>query len=142
MKKALPVLAVAMLLSGCATPKSPPTFTTINGPGWTTIEIREGVTFEKAWNTVIGILVRDFDLAVVLRDEGYVRTDWLYSWSGLYQPNYRVRVTLKFSDDRKRVEIKPEAQLLQDRQWVLGVDTRLVSTLKTDLMGTIGRTTR
>ena len=142
MKQALLVLATALLLCGCATPKTPPSFSTINGPGWTTIEIREGVAFEKAWNTVIGILIRDFDLVVALRDEGYVRTDWLYSWSGKYQQTYRVRVTLKFSDDRKRIDLKPEAQSMQDGLWVLGVDTRLVSTLKTDLMGTIGRTTR
>ena len=142
MKQVLLVFTAALLLSACTTPKAPPTFSTMNAPGWTTIEIREGVAFEKAWNTVVGILVRDFDLVTVLRDEGYLRTDWLYSWSGVYQQTYRVRVTLKFSDDRKRIDIKPEAQSLQGDLWTLGVDTRLVSTLKTDLMGTIGRTTR
>jgi hypothetical protein len=53
-----------------------------------------------------------------------------------------VRITIKFSDDRKKLDVKSEALLTQGARGVIGVDTRLASTLKTDLMGTIGRTTR
>jgi hypothetical protein len=108
-----------------------------------TIEVREDVDFERAWETTFAILVRDFDIEFVEKDNGYIRTAWMYTWSGVYQQNYRVRVTMKFSEDRKSIAIKSEAQaLLQANIWTVGVDTRQLSTLKTDLMGTIGRTTK
>jgi len=78
----------------------------------------------------------------ISKDDGYVRTAWTYTWSGVYQQNYRVRVTAKFSDDRKSVDIKSEAQALRGSDWLTGVDARQLATLKTDMMGTIGRTTR
>jgi len=90
----------------------------------------------------LGILVREFDLEVLSKEDGYIRTAWLYSWTGEYQSDYRVRVTAKFSDDRKKLDIKSEAQIQYDSKWIMGVDTRLLTTLKTDLMGTIGRVTR
>ena len=144
------VLLVALLATGCATIKPPRSFSKVTAPGWASIEIREEVDYDHAWKTVVGILVRDFDLQFVSKDDGYLRTDWLYSWSGVYQPNYRVRVIAKFADDRKTLGVKSEAQALvtdpmsgrPTGTWVMGVDSRLMSTIKTDLMGTIGRTTR
>ena len=91
---------------------------------------------------MIEILVKNFDLDIVLRDEGYVRTAWLNTWSGTYLSGYRVRITIKFSPDRTKLQFRPEAHFLQGAQWRVGTDTRLVSTIKTDLMGTVGRTTR
>lgn len=126
---------------GCAT-KPPPSFSQVATPGWSTVEIREGVDYNHAWKTVLGILVKDFDLEFVIKDDGYIRTSWMYTWSGVYQQNYRVRVIVKFSDDGKSMDVKSEAQVLHENVWLLGVDSRLLSTLKTDLMGTIGRTTR
>jgi hypothetical protein len=104
--------------------------------------VRDGVDFDRAWKTTLGILVREFDIEFVSKDDGYIRTSWTHTWSGVYQQNYRVRATAKFSDDRKSVDIKSEAQALQGSIWLLGVDSRQLSTLKTDIMGTIGRTTR
>jgi len=100
------------------------------------------VEYDRAWKTVWSILYRDFDIEFASKEDGHLRTSWLYTWSGLYQPNYRVRVTVQFSDDRRTFHVKAEAQAEAGSQWVLGVDSRLVSTLKTDLMGTIGRTAR
>ena len=143
--KYIPILLSILfvsVLTGCATTRVPKSFLRASSPGWTSIEIRDGVDYDRAWKTTMNILVRDFDLDFVLKDDGYIRTSWLYSWSGVYQENYRVRVTAKFSDDRKKLEVKSEAHALYGYNWVIGVDTRLLSTLKTDLMGTIGRTTR
>jgi hypothetical protein len=56
--------------------------------------------------------------------------------------NYRVRVTAKFSPDHKLVEIKSEAEYGGAGDWISGYDTRLLETIKTDVMGKVGRTTR
>ncbi len=137
------VMILSLCVCGCATARIPRSFSQVSEPGWMTIEVREDVDFERAWETTFAILVRDFDIEFVEKDNGYIRTAWMYTWSGVYQQNYRVRVTMKFSEDRKSIAIKSEAQaLLQANIWTVGVDTRQLSTLKTDLMGTIGRTTK
>lgn len=138
-------MGIASCLTGCAIQQGgamPKSFSRANAPGWTSIELRDELEYTKAWNIVVNILVRDFEIKVLAKDEGYIQTGWLHSWSGIYQANYRVRVIVKFSDDRQKLELKPEAQYLIGVNWQIGVDSRLVSTLKSDLMGTLSRTTR
>jgi hypothetical protein len=137
----LSFLCLTFALSGCSTPR-PVSFMHTTAPGWANVEIRDGVDYNRAWNTVFSILSRDFDMVTVLKDDGYIQTGWLYTWSGVYQDNYRVRVTAKFSTDRKTLQIRTEAWALDGRIWLTGTDARLMATLKTDLMGTVGRTTR
>ena len=56
--------------------------------------------------------------------------------------DYRVRVTTKFSPDHRKLEVKSEAQFHTSSGWVLGTDEALLQTLKTDIMGSVGRSTR
>ena len=135
------VLVSLVALAGCTT-TAPRSFSRTQTPSWSTIEIRKGLGYDRAWDTVLDIVVKDFALDVAMREEGYIRTEWLYTWSGAYLSNYRVRVSLKFSPDRTTLQVRPEAQFLAGNNWSVGTDTRLVSTIKTDLMGTVGRTTR
>jgi hypothetical protein len=136
------IAALALCLAGCEAGGAARTFTTVNAPGWTSIEVRDDVDYERAWKTVWTVLYREFDIECAMKDDGYLRTAWMHTWGGAYQEHYRVRVTVKFSDDRRKLDVKAEAQSFMGSTWVLGVDNRLVSTLKTDLMGVIGRTTR
>lgn len=135
------LLCAAFMISGCVTSK-PTSFSHTTAPGWATVEIRDGVDFDHAWDTIFGILSHDFDFSTVLKEDGYIQTDWLYTWSGVYQQNYRVRVTVQFSTNRKSIRVKSEAWALNGSVWVIGTDSRLMTTLKTDLMGTVGRTAR
>lgn len=126
-------------LSGCMAPK---TFVKTMEPTWASVELRTNVEYEKAWNAVVDTLVKRFDLEVLSKENGYLRTTWLYTWTGRVMENYRVRVTAKFSPDKQKCEIKSEAEYGGPGSWVMGYDSRLLSTIKTDVMGTIGRTTR
>lgn len=122
---------------------APKTFIQTTSPGWISVDIRAGVTPENAWNTVVDILVKKFDLAVLSQENGYVRTAWLYTWTGILTEDYRVRVTVKFAPNYSKVELKVEANYLaKSGHWVLGSDSALTTTLKTDIMGTLGRVTR
>lgn len=120
----------------------PVTFVQTLEHSWATIEIVENMEYEKAWSAVVDLLVRRFDLEVLSKENGYLRTTWLYSWMGELREDYRVRVTIKFSFDKSKVEIKSEANYQRASGWVIGSDTALLQTLKSDIMGTIGRVTR
>ncbi len=126
-------------LTGCMAPK---TFVKTMEPTWATVELRTDVPFDTAWAAVVDTLVKRFDLEVLSKNDGYIRTGWLYTWTGKVMENYRVRVTAKFSPDQTKCEIKSEAEYGGAGRWVMGYDSRLLATIKTDVMGTIGRTTR
>jgi len=140
----LPVVCMLFCCYGCGV-SVPNTFIQTREPTWTTMEIRNDLDYDRAWNTVLELIIKKFDIDKVMKSEGYILTDWSYSWSGDYLKYYRVRTTVKFSPDRTKLQLKPEAQFLSDDKegvWTVGSDTQLLATLKTDLMGTVGRTTR
>lgn len=142
-KKSLLLLAVLGCafagFVGCSTPK---TFVRTMEPAWATVELRQDLDYANGWNSVIDTLVKRFDMEILSQQDGYVRTTWLYTWTGKVNEEYRVRVTAKFTPDHARVEIKSEAEYGGTGKWVGGYDTRLLETIKTDIMGKIGRTTR
>jgi hypothetical protein len=121
---------------------APESFIKSMEPAWASMEIRTDVPYDKAWSSVVDLLVKRFDLEILEKDDGYIRTSWLYTWTGEMRENYRVRVTIKFNERKTKVEVKSEAHYGGAGKWVVGSDTRLLSTFKTDIMGSIGRTTR
>lgn len=141
MKRVMGIIMGTMLLglSGCVAPQS---FVKTLEPTWASVELRTEVDYDQAWEVIIDTLVKRFDLEVLSKENGYFRTNWLYTWTGCLNERYRVRVTGKFSPDRKKVELKSEAEFGGSGYWVQGYDTRLLNTIKSDIMGTIGRTTR
>ncbi len=135
------LLVTVFAMIGC-TAKRPASFLHTPEPGWATIELRQDLDGDDAWEQVVDILARRLELEMVARDGGYVRTSWLYTWLGDYSENYRVRVIAKFSPDGKTVGVKSEANYLTKNGWLVGTDTQLLETIKTDVMGVVGRTTR
>ena len=144
MKRHFLVLLAALLAGStlCALAGPPKTFLRGHPSQWQTLELRPDVDFQHGWDAVFDILIHDFDLAMALKEDGYIRTDWLYAYGGKFDIEYRVRVTTRFAPDKRTLRIKTEAQWKDGDNWLIGVDSRLLNTLKTDVMGTIGRTTR
>ena len=138
------VLGVCGLATGCATQHNAKSFSNVSAPGWVALEVRDNIDYDHAWKATVGLLVRehDYDIEFMAREEGYIRTAWTYAWSRVFNQTTRVRVTVKFADDHKSVAIKSEAQVLLGTEWLWGVDTQQLTTLKTDMMGTIGRTAK
>lgn len=122
--------------------KPPSTFVRTMEATWASIQIRESLAYENAWNGIMEVLVRQFDLEVLSKENGYMRTGWLYTWTGEMREDYRVRVTVKINPERDKADVKSEANYRTKKGWILGSDTALLRTLKTDIMGTVGRTTR
>lgn len=136
------LLLVVLSLIGCRS--VPASFISTYETGWASIEVREGMKYEAAWQEVTDVLAKKFELEMISKDGGYLRTSWIYTWwkVGERTENYRVRAIVKFSPDGRKVDIKTEANYLRGKQWLVGSDTRLLETVKTDIMGVVGRTTR
>jgi len=120
----------------------PVTFIQILELSWVSIEIREDIEYDRAWASVVDLIVRKFEAEILSKEDGYLRTTWFYTWTGELREDYRVRVTIKFSPDRTKVDIKSEANYLRGKNWIIGSDTALLQTLKADIMGIVGRVTR
>jgi len=144
MKKSALLWLSAVLLCGplVALAGPPKTFLRGQASQWHVVELRQDVDFDHAWDAVFDTLIEDFDLAMAIKEDGYIRTEWLYSYGGRYAFQYRLRVTVRFAPDRRSVRLRTDAQFKDGDNWVMGVDSRLLTTLKTDLMGKLGRTTR
>lgn len=137
------ILFMLVVSSGCKH-RLPTTFIQTMEPSWISIELRDDITDEKAWNSILDTLIKRFDIEVMEKENGYIRTVWKYTWTGVTTPDYRVRAIVKFKKDARKVDVKTDAEYDSGKkgEWVVGYDTRLVETLKTDIMGSIGRTTR
>lgn len=133
---------ITIVLAGCAS--MPESFVQVTEPTWASVEIKKDISSERAWQEVVDVLAKKFELEMISREGGYVRTSWIYTWwkVGEFTANYRVRAIVKFSADWDKVDIKTEANYLKGDIWRVGFDTRLLQTVKTDIMGVVGRTTR
>jgi len=156
------LLAVALVQGGCASSGRPTSFVSTPGESgiWKSIEVREGATRAVLWSTVVDALSSKFDLEVLDKESGYVRTGWnstivrtggggggiarLGGGRGgqASENRYRARIITKFNPDFTVLQVKSEANWLDDGTWVVGYDTLVLEDVYGDLQGRIGRVRR
>lgn len=162
-KRTAPILllvAMTMLQAGCASSRPASFVTTPNESGiWKSIDVRDGAARAVLWSTVVDALSSKFDLEVLDKESGYVRTGWNSTIvrseggggglrirgarpAGGTQNSYRARIITKFNADFSILQIKSEAQWLDDGVWVTGYDTLILEDIYGDLQGRIGRVRR
>jgi hypothetical protein len=114
-----------------------------DGGTWSSILIREDLSYDKSFNEVVDVVAKRFEMDMISKEGGYGRTNWIYTWNkkGKYTETYRTRVVFKFSADRKKVDLKTEAEFKNGVEWIKGFDSRLLSEMKQDIMGVVSRTT-
>lgn len=138
------IIAAFSLIVSCA----PTTFVKTMSPGWNTVEIRRDLTYDNAWNSIVDVIAKEFDIEILSKEDGYIRTGWYFAWTGNLTDFYRVRAIIKFNPARTLAEVKSEAHYYSKgflgigQGWQMGTDERLTTTLRTDIMGKIGRVTR
>ena len=135
-------IATCCLLTSCGAIKPSSFVRATDGGSWSSIMIREDLSYDQAFNEVLDVVAKRFEMDMISKDGGYGRTNWSYTWNdrGKYYEKYRTRVIFKFSNDRKKVDIKTEAEFGGEPNWIRGFDTRLLSTIKQDISGAVGRT--
>jgi hypothetical protein len=127
-------------LAGCKS--APESFLETRDQTWTSLEVRDDLKYDQVWESVADRLIKQFDMEIIQKQDGYCRTAWNYAFTGKMDKNYRVRVTAKFSGDRTRLDFKSEAEYGGEEHWQPGTDTVLIQNLKTDLIGLVGRASR
>jgi len=136
------LVAVALLVCGACAPSS----FVKSSPGWKVIEVREGLNNDcnKAWQTTVDTVARNWDIEMMDKESGYLRTTWTYGFSGGIYNRYRVRLTLKFPGGNQcnKLEVRTEAQWLADYygNWIEGFDTTFNRDVYSALSGRLGRT--
>jgi hypothetical protein len=112
------------------------------------IEIRDELSYDEAWKSVVDLIAKKLDIEILSKEDGYIRTGWLYSWTGSLTQNYKVRSLIKFNPDKHIVEVKSEAQFYDGGYfgigagWVMGTDELLSTTLTSDIMERVGKVLR
>ena len=145
MKKLVSIFALFVtitLLQSCGTMKPSSFVKATDGGTWSSIFIREDLTYDKAFNEVLDVVAKRFEMDMINKEGGYGRSNWIYTWNdkGKYSQVYRTRVIFKFSADRTKVDVKTEAEFGGENKWIKGFDTRLLETMKQDISGVVGRT--
>jgi hypothetical protein len=133
------VLVFGMTVVGCgSSPKTPKSFVAGSG-GDTTILLRQGLDFDRAFREVAFTLNRHgFETEMIQPEVGYIRTRWNNWVSTTSIDAYRVRITCNFNPSRTQLIVKAEAQFFEDNQWKSGWDSSAIETLRTDLNNVVG----
>ena len=128
-------------LTGCA----PRSFVR-STPGWKVIELRDGLNnnYDDAWQRTVDTIARNWDIEILDKDSGYLRTAWLHGIVGASYERYRGRLTVKYPDVKgpSKVEVKTDAQWLATRPlgWISGFDSTFQRDVYSALAGRLGRT--
>jgi spore maturation protein CgeB len=140
MKKIILILITIVGIVSCGSNK----FKRTTDVPWSTIQLRDNLTYDKAWNEVIDVLATKFEMDMIAKDGGYAKTGWTYTWNKKkkYTENYRNKATIKFSPDRKKIQLRIDSQSSSSGKWKNGYDKKLLKAIKQDLIKVVGRTTR
>ncbi len=137
------ILISLLFIGGCA----PASFVKGHSAGWKTIELNDSLkhNYDVSWQKTVDTIARDYDIEMMDKSSGYMRTSWLYGISGGIYNRYRGRITIKYPDvkEPEKVEVKTDAQWLQDPSygvWQLGWDRSFNREVFTTLSGRLGRT--
>ncbi len=138
--------ATTTAIAGCGHAGPPAQFMrTTNESGiWKQIEIRDELQNEKAkeWSTVVDALSTKYDLEVLDKESGYLRTSWKFTAVGTKEEreHYRSRLIAKFNGAYSVLQLKSEAQWLNEGVWETGYDTQMLDDVYGDLQARLGRT--
>jgi len=133
------LLCISMIfLSACGSSSS---FVKGEG-GRSTVQIADRISYNLAFDEVITILTKKFELEMISKEAGYLKTKWVTTWTGKWgekpQKSYRVRITVRMSEERKRIDIHAEAEKRKGNWWETGHDTRLLEEIRKDISGVVG----
>ena len=138
----LMAVVLGLVCTGCA----PSTFVKGQSAGWKTIVLNDTVKgdYDAAWAKTVDTIAREYDIEMLEKESGYIRTGWKYGISGGAYNRYRGRITIKYGDTEAptQLEVKTDAHWMSDTYglWVEGFDRSFNRDVYTNLSGILGRT--
>ena len=135
---------------GCA----PSTFHKGASSGWKSIALQNALAedYDKTWQKTVDTIARKWDIEIMDKDSGYLRTSWQHGISGVsgaLASRYAGRLTIKFPTVKvpiEKVDLKTDAKWLEMNAWtglsywVNGFDTGYQRDVFGALSGRLGRT--
>lgn len=114
---------------GCAALFAPAGFIT-KPAGWNTIEMRKDITRDTAWSTFVSAISGNYDIEVLEKESGYLRTTWLT------EGNTANRVIGKIeSNNTLRFKVESRYYDILSKQWITGYVNSITESVKEDLQG-------
>ncbi len=138
------IILMSVLLVSCASNK-PQTFVESHDEAgvWKTIQLHNDYGFfanknQEIWRRVVDVLSEKYDLEVLDKTSGYIRSSWKHSDDG--NNKYRSRVILKMQGSPWDIaKLKTEAQWKDSGEsWIIGYDTAILEDIYKDVQGRVG----
>lgn len=136
----LPILLLAALLvSGCGS-GAPDSFMRMTRQYWEVVDVKPSIKYNDAWERVIYIITKKFELEMISKEDGYVRSAYgpSYFTEDMQRDKYQVRIVAKFSPDKKKFEFKIEARIWDGKIFVNGSDVRVAANMRRDFLNSLG----
>lgn len=133
------MVATALLLAGCGL-GAPESFMQMNKQFWESMDLKQTVKYDDAWQRVIYIITKKFELEMISKEDGYVRSAYSQSYfsEDMLNERYQIRIVAKFTPDRKKFEFKIESRMWDGKIWHNGSDVRIAANMRKDFQNSIG----
>jgi hypothetical protein len=136
--RSLPVV-ILLVLAGCGL-GAPDSFMQMNRQYWESMDIKQSVKYDDAWQRVIYIITKKFELEMISKEDGYVRSAYSQSYflEDMQNERYQIRIVAKFTPDKKKFEFKIESRIWDGKIWHNGSDIRVAANMRKDFLNSIG----
>lgn len=124
--------------NGCGT-GAPNSYIQMDKQFWDVVEVNPKITYDDAWQRVVYIVTKKFELEMISKEDGYVRSAYgpSYFSEDLKNNHYKVRIVAKFTPTRKKVEFKIDAQVFDGKVWINGSDARVAANIRKDFVNSL-----
>jgi PBP1b-binding outer membrane lipoprotein LpoB len=142
------LIAGILVLGGCVTPPPPATYVETAEPEWKVISLRDNLSYDNAWQMLVDHMKKEYDIETLDKNSGQLRTDWIFKTD---ENDYKVRITAKFSADKKKLELKTDSlyhkvykgsltgTVYEDYGWIPGSDTKVLDEAYGEISALLGK---
>jgi hypothetical protein len=126
------------IFNGCGT-GAPESFMRMTKQYWEVVDVKPSVKYDDAWQRVVYIVTKKFELEMISKEDGYVRSAYgpSYFSEDMTNDKYQVRIVAKFTPDRKKVEYKIESRIWDGKIWQNGSDVRVAANMRKDFVNSL-----
>jgi len=122
---------------------APSTFvkTTAEQPAMRSIDVRDGLTHPQAMRTLVDALSQRYVVDVTDSRAGFAMTTWQANGvrDGVPDLRYRTRITARFVDDWRSLQVLSEARWARGQEADIGYDSVQLDSVATDLRAKLGK---
>lgn len=132
------LIVSSTLFTGCGT-GAPDSFMVMTKQYWEVVDVKQSIKYDDAWQRVIYIVTKKFELEMISKEDGYVRSAYgpSYFTEDMVNDKYQIRIVAKFTPDRKKVEFKIESRIWNGKIWENGSDVRVAANMRKDFINSL-----